>query len=228
MVTEWLKDVFGKQDLEFSFKWGDDMGLDGWLSEFENRMIDANANAVNKGFWDDNRPDTDAFSLIVRELTEALEYNRDGNPPSDKIPDFDGESEELGDAIIRIWDTCEMREYDLIGGMEAIIDKNGEGVVVDGDWADGFGQLSKAFSYSDMIGDSTSFASDIGEAIVLLSETWKAYLDVHTPEQMGELYATVVCFIMAMGAKHGLRIAEAIDAKMEYNKNRPYKHGKAF
>lgn len=227
-MIEWLKGVLDKQGVEFSFKWGDDMGLDGWLSEFENRMIDANANAVNKGSWDDNRPDTDAFSLIVEELGEALKANRHGNPPSDKIPEFDNESEELGDAIIRIWDTCEMREYNLVGGMKAIADENGEGLVVSADWANGFNSLAQMFTESNMIGSATSFATDIGNAVVLLTETWKAYLDVHDSDEMGKLYAEVVCFIMAMGAKHRLNIAEAIDAKMTYNLTRPHKHGKAF
>lgn len=51
--------------------------------------------------------------------------------------------------------------------------------------------------------------------------------DDHIPEFKGteaEL-ADVIIRIMDYGTARGLRIPEAIIAKMKYNKNRPYKHG---
>lgn len=43
-----------------------------------------------------------------------------------------------------------------------------------------------------------------------------------------EELADVVIVIMFYAAQHGLPIAEAIEAKTEYNRGRGYKHGKEF
>lgn len=53
----------------------------------------------------------------------------------------------------------------------------------------------------------------------------------HIPEFSGmeEEFADVVIRIMDYSGVIGLRIAEAVEAKLEFNANRPYKHGgKAF
>lgn len=49
----------------------------------------------------------------------------------------------------------------------------------------------------------------------------------HIPEFSGleEEYADVIIRIMDHGEKRGLRIAEAIGAKLDYNDTRPHKHG---
>ena len=58
----------------------------------------------------------------------------------------------------------------------------------------------------------------------------KNTMDDHIPEfssQEAELADTIIR-IMDYGSGFKLRIMEAVIAKMAYNKNRPYKHGKAF
>lgn len=42
------------------------------------------------------------LALVHGELSEALEYYRKGNGPSDHIPEFLGIEEEFADAIIRL------------------------------------------------------------------------------------------------------------------------------
>lgn len=42
------------------------------------------------------------LALVHGELSEALEYYREGNGPSDHIPEFLGIEEEFADAIIRL------------------------------------------------------------------------------------------------------------------------------
>jgi NTP pyrophosphatase (non-canonical NTP hydrolase) len=52
----------------------------------------------------------------------------------------------------------------------------------------------------------------------------------HIPEFSGAEEEIADCFIRLMDLSHarGWRVAEAMLAKMDYNKNRPYLHGKAF
>ena len=67
-------------------------------------------NAVHKGFWPDDRNIPEAMALIHSEISEALEAYRSGNPPDDHLPEFDGVTVELADAVIRI--------LDLAGGLD--------------------------------------------------------------------------------------------------------------
>lgn len=48
-----------------------------------------------------------AIALMHSELSEALEGDRHGNPPSDHIPEFSAIEEELADVILRIMDTTD-------------------------------------------------------------------------------------------------------------------------
>lgn len=69
----------------------------------------AHQNAVDKGFWEEDRNDAEMLMLMVSELSEALEAIRHGNPPDDKLPEFNGYEAELADCIIRILDTTAAR-----------------------------------------------------------------------------------------------------------------------
>lgn len=62
--------------------------------------------AREHGWWEKERSFGECIALMHSELSEALEFDRHGNPPSDHIPEFTGVEEELADCIIRIFDYC--------------------------------------------------------------------------------------------------------------------------
>lgn len=68
--------------------------------------------------------------------------------------------------------------------------------------------------------------SELSEALEFLRKSPDAK-DDHLPEVLGVAaeMADVVIRIMDTAKKRGWNVAEAIIAKTEYNKNRPYKHG---
>ena len=84
------------------------------LRDFQKRV---HQNAINKGFYENPPNIATRIALMHSELSEALEADRRGNPPDDKIPEFGGIEAELGDVMIRILDMAEHEGLDVIGAM---------------------------------------------------------------------------------------------------------------
>tara|TARA_R100000734_G_C3280571_1_gene74289 strand:- start:118 stop:444 length:327 start_codon:yes stop_codon:yes gene_type:complete len=81
-------------------------------------------NAVNHGFWKEERNDGEAMALMHSEISEALEAMRNGNPSSSQIIEFNSVEEELADVVIRIMDYAFGKDLDVAGAILAKIEYN--------------------------------------------------------------------------------------------------------
>ena len=87
---------------------------------FDELQGEVHRNAKEKGFWEDINIG-EKIALIHSELSEAVEAIRDGNPKSEKIPEYTCFEEELADAVIRIMDLAEFKQLHLSAAIEAKI-----------------------------------------------------------------------------------------------------------
>lgn len=192
-----------------------------------NRLVDeAHENAVKHGFYDDAELMTSAIQqrqmLIVCEIAEAMEADRkkrwlkqnetlfselkaivDGK---ENCADFD-EYYSLfvkGFAEEEIADIC-IRCFDLFGFMQSKVKDFGRG-----------GVSSRYLTRSVMRMPFWKLCYTLTRAIVPDSDL--LWIDIHT----------VVCYCFGWCDEHNIDLLTHIKAKMMYNANRPYKHGKAY
>ncbi|MGF6356716.1 hypothetical protein ABIE27_004640 [Paenibacillus sp. 4624] len=177
------------------------------------RVNVAHGNAVDKGWWQEERSLGELVALIHSEASEALEDFRNGYEPTDvwyekkdastgqiktlALQPFDdwkpcGIPSELADIVIRV--------YDLVGKYEAVE------------------QFASAFDdASHVIRPDTSFGDNMGWLHVSISNIILFDLVGHSVEVVNSVYK--------LAEINGIDLDAAVTEKMAYNATRPIRHG---
>ncbi len=182
------------------------------LSELQK---EAHAIAKEHGWWNEERTFGDLIALVHSELSEALEAYRD---PSEQMPDDPmamwidvankprGVPSELADVVIRVADMAEWYGVNLAAEIETLLRENDERDMAGRTFGDWVAALHVSLPFS------------------LASREWDGFASAGFPS-WDECLADCVAGIQRMAAHYGIDLDAAIEAKMEYNRTRPYRHG---
>ena len=191
------------------------------------------AHAITKdhGWWDEERTFGDLIALVHSELSAALEAYREREleaytPPDDVI----GQPGKLGT-------TRQPHPCPGVGGYVNVkVSTKPEGVVYEladvvirvADMAEWYGEdLQWAYdrAYDIALGAATQDEPDgFGDWITTLHQTLSTAWIWRFSTQVVPLGA-LVCGVCLMAAHYGIDLDAAIEAKMEYNRSRSYRHG---
>ena len=198
-------------------------------------------NAVAHGWWEEERKRPEILALIHSEWSEALEEARAGRPMVYITLKHNELASAMTEIIPRGDDGTYTSEVGLSNGMR-ITDGKPEGIAVE--LIDGcirildyIGQLSAIVPGSDEIERLYTMNCDGNAADMKLPEL-VAWLHLYTAEALKfkeECPASTTLILLAtMSVALGWVNEQGIDPlqllleKHEYNKSRPYKHGKKF
>ena len=194
---------------------------------------DVHMNAVAHGWWEDKREAPEIIALIHSEWSEALEEARAGRPLVYKLgvdddvvafitpdnPKYTMLSTKPEGIAVELIDGC-IRILDYMGELEADVQDKG---------SDASSDIESLYAE-----DRENFAENPAAHIV-------AYLHMLTSEALSDAYnnallgdvnpmkllsalALALCWVKDQGLDPLALLLE----KHEYNKTRPYKHGKKF
>lgn len=190
-------------------------------------MKEAHENAVQHGFWDEKRPIEETIALIHSEWSEALEEYRADRPMYYKVCKNCGEPCMKGGCGDYHYGKCELNEIDpkpegiaveLIDGVIRIMDYLGaatESIEITSEEAE---ELSREAVIENNYPERLELPVLVG---VLHGVTSAAFIE----DDCSALMAPVG-LVFRYIRQQGLDPEAILREKHEYNKTRPYKHGK--
>lgn len=192
-------------------------------------------NAVEHGWWDEERSFGEIIALCHSELSEALEEYRAGRPmiwyqclstddivpcrQKEKCPDWlngmceidaiekkpEGIAVELADCIIRVLDYMGKEGFDV----DALLREAPKAVMCD----------VPVRVYAASLGDH------ISRWHLLLSLAYACWCNSAGTHAAALRMALCICEIVEWAEEAGVDMEMVLDIKHEYNKTRPYRHG---
>ena len=185
--------------------------------DFVAAIKDVHTTAVEHGWWDTERGTREAVALMHSELSEALEQARMGRPMMYSNPEKPEKMEGVGVELI----DCVIRVMDFMGHYN--IEYIPKSLRVTIDLADDPLPILVCMLHamlSTLFGLCAPDSTDVGIDI----DTGKIKDDV----SVGFVLSDVIDAIFGWLRNHGTSPESIFNEKAEYNKSRPYKHGKAF
>lgn len=182
--------------------------------DFVAAIKDVHKTAVEHGWWDTERDPREAVALMHSELSEALEQARMGRPMLYSNPEkpekMEGVGVELIDCVIRIMDF--MGHYDV-----EYMPKSLRGSY---DTSDDSLPILVCMLHSML---SMLFGLGAGDTGINIDDG-----KVMDTTVLGWILSDMIDIIFQWLRHHGASPESIFKEKAEYNKSRPYKHGKAF
>lgn len=180
-------------------------------------IADIHQTALEHGWWADGRDARETVALFHSELSEALEEARKGMPMMYSNPEkpekMEGVAVELIDCVIRIMDF--MGHYDIpyvAKSQRPVYEAQNEPLPI---------FVCKLHAIiSSVFGPAFADSTDVGINI--------DNGDVSGIFDIGWCFSNVIDMIFKWLRYHGISPESVLQEKAEYNKTRPYKHGKKF
>lgn len=177
--------------------------------------------AKANGFHDEKRPDYHYLMLIVCEVAEAIEADRQG-----KHANFDGFDELLKTVSfeelfkVRVKDTVEDELADVCIRIFDVLGLRGRKYNPE--------ELGDELRIKSLLTSTTKYAS-----FVALGPAAMAYEDLsddddYTQDLLEEVLSDTLMLTFLYCKYNNIDIMRHIRLKMDYNKTRPYRHGKQY
>lgn len=199
----------------------------------------AHQNAVEKGWWDEERTYGELIGLVHSEVSEVLEDYRDGHDPTEVWYEYKYEDVgsvygqltvlEYKNGIVKALESSVTDGWTLLGKPCGIPSELADicirifDIAGEYGWEDELTEDYELWSEAD-VSDTYTKASFPGKLTTLhyyLSQSWEA----HGIRDAIDWLAATVCGCTLIAQQYGIDLNQAIAEKMAYNATRPHRHG---